>query len=105
MTRNLINYEWVIELIDEYGDIIDVHHADAYAEAVKRKDQFLADPPNWLDHIDIGLVRDVGNDVDGLIDRSWAYMLPDGNLETDFSYGGGETGVHVPKRFIKEAQA
>jgi 3,4-dihydroxy-2-butanone 4-phosphate synthase len=56
----MVAYEWVIEdLEDEYNDVVDMDHADTYAEALKtaeRMKEFL-EPGH---HIEIGLVREQG---------------------------------------------
>jgi hypothetical protein len=50
----------------------------------------------------VGLVRDRGNDVEGLLDRCWAYVR-DGFLPQTFSYGAGEDAhIMVPLKFHKE---
>jgi hypothetical protein len=89
-------YEWVIETLEDEGeDIAEVNHAETYAEALR-----------WASSIegryDIGLVRDVGNDLVGITDRAWAYVK-EGALPETFSYGAGEdSGIRVPKRFHEE---
>jgi hypothetical protein len=95
MKRFLI-IEWLIETIDAYGDIIEVTHADTYAEALK-----------WAEGQEqptqIGLVRDRGNEVDGLVDRQWAYIEADsGKLPDHFSDSGGCIGPAVPARYHNE---
>jgi hypothetical protein len=101
-----VTYEWVIEGIDAWGDIEDVHHADTYVEALKLAGHLRGVWPS----VDVGLVRDVGNDVEGLTDRAWAYVV-DGKLPETFNYGGADeelgipdqdSGIPVPKRFHAE---
>ena len=91
-TRSTV-YEWVIEAIDEHGDIVDVDHRDTRAEA----EASIAGAPG---RHDLGLTRDVFDEVDGLIDRTWAYVQADGTLPTYFrDSGGGDTRHAVPARF------
>jgi len=91
-------YEWVIEDIDEHGDIVDVDHRDTRAEAE-------ASIKGLPGRHDIGLTRDVFDEVDGLVDRSWAYIQADGTLPEYFTdSGGGETRHKVPTRYRKEAK-
>ena len=97
-----VTYEWLVDFVDEDGDIIDVYHADTYAEALKwaQDSDFLQS--REFHHADIGLVRDVGNDLEGITDRQWAY-IEDGKLPERMDWGGGETGgAKVPQRFHKE---
>jgi hypothetical protein len=48
------------------------------------------------------LVRDKGNDLDGLVDRAWAYVDDNWFLPKTFTYCGEpeeDSGIAVPKRF------
>lgn len=90
--KNETCYEWTSEEIDENGDI---QNSD-FSEDLKGLLCF-----HEQSH-DLGLVRNVGNDEDGLLDRSWAYVLPDGSLDTHFRDVDGKPQVKVPKRFLKE---
>lgn len=91
--RNEIIYEWDIETVDEHGDIQDHDHRDKLSEYHKddiNKDTVLV------------LVRDRGNDEEGVLDRQWAYTtIVDGKhtLPTHFEDG---RGCKVPKRFHTE---
>ena len=102
--RNQTNYEWIVEQMDpetvgtDDPEISDTSAFDTLAEAKAFAAQ--CDQP-----VEIGLTRNVGNDVEGLLDRSWAYVK-DGKLPDVFSYGlGNEDGVAVPQRFHKELAA
>lgn len=91
----MIRYEWVAETLDEYGDIVDVTHADTFLQIQHIARQIEADGKE----VAVGLVRDRINDVDeDLEDRQWAY-LENGVLPKRFD--GGAT---VPKRFLKEVE-
>lgn len=59
--RNEITYEWTVEEIDEHGDITDCHFYDSF-------------PGMPEAGMDIGLVRHVGNKLDGEIERHYAYI-------------------------------
>ena len=85
--RNRVDYEWDIETVDEYDDIQDHHHSDVCFDLIKYP---LKESERLV------LVRDVGNDDDGLQDRQWAYV--DASGLPDFFDGGAK----VPKRFHKE---
>src|SRR5262245_19081151 len=95
----MIGYEWVIEIIeDEYNDIENLTHADTYAEALKAAEAMREDlQPGH--HIEIGLVRDAGDEIDGLQDRQWAYIgwEEDGKLPARF-----DGGASIPARFRRE---
>src|SRR5688572_7031494 len=102
MTRTTL-YEWDAELTAteghpdcEAGDVLDHNHRDTLAEAMAVK---ATDPSTTTCLV---LVRDVGNEADGLMDRSWAYLQPDGKLPEAFSYSNGALGAVVPKRFHAE---
>ena len=91
-----VTIEWLVEELDSNGDIYNVIHCDTYAAATKAA--------GWSDsETDIGLVRDRGNKVDGLLDRQWAY-LQDGKLPERFSDSGGNEGPLVPPRYHLEIQ-
>lgn len=83
-----IQYEWVIETVDEFGDIQDVNHSDTF-------------PGFPRQGLDIGLVRDVIDET-GVIDRAWAY-INQGSLPTHFNDGRNITHA-VPKRYLEEVQ-
>ena len=96
-----ITYEWLVETLDldsadsaDDADIIEVYHADTYAEALKWAEQ--EEQP-----VRIGLVRDRGNNLDGLIDRQWAYLDAGtmGALPEHF-----DGGIKVPARYHRELE-
>ena len=86
-----VTFEWKLELMDEYGDIEDTMHfsddelKDALEAFIKMAPEHYA--------AEIVLVRDVGDDLDGITDRQHAY-LKDGTLPNVFEYG-----TKVPARF------
>lgn len=83
----MISYEWVYEEIDEHGDIVDCEFGDTlkqvlmYVDAVK---------------YDIGLVRNEGNNEEGLKHREYAY-IKNNKLPIEF-----DDGYKIPKRFHNE---
>jgi hypothetical protein len=93
-----IRIEWLVEEIDEHGEIIEVTHCDSYLQA--RRFAGLSDAPQ----VDIGLVRDRGNDTDGLINRQWAYIDADGKLPIRFEDSGGSEGALVPPGYHREIE-
>lgn len=103
-----VTYEWDVEELSEADtgnndpEIVDHNHHDTYAEALAFANgpHMSGDGKPWR----IVLVRDVGNDDEGLTDRAWAYLdfktlrLPDW-----FEYGAGEIStIRVPKKFQAE---
>lgn len=78
-------YEWDWEEVDDHGDIIEHYFSD--------KVKVQPYPDNALVHYELVLVYNRGNDVEGVIDRSWAYVH-DGKLPETF-----QNGIKVPKRF------
>jgi hypothetical protein len=110
----MVVYEWVIEKLDvafgqeitEDTDVIDVRHADTYAEALDRAwtlfNASIAEAiKNHCTPLDVrvGLVRD--HHADGYLDRTWAYLDDEGNLPEYFSDLDGP-GKKVPARFHAE---
>tara|TARA_R110000824_G_scaffold40564_9_gene121522 strand:+ start:3062 stop:3337 length:276 start_codon:yes stop_codon:yes gene_type:complete len=86
MKGTKVEYEWVLEVLDEHGDI-DPDPCTSYAECLERSKEHK--------RFDIVLVRDLGDEDRGLLDRQWAYVDKDGNFDGGFDRG-------VPKRFQKE---
>jgi hypothetical protein len=83
-------YEWIREEVDEHGDIVNTEHFTTRRAAEAGRGETDA----------VGLTRDVFSEIDGLVDRLWAYVRPDGTLPSHFSNArGGETGYAVPKRY------
>lgn len=92
----MIGYEWVIEEVDEHGDIQSVNHADTFHKAIQVAAATQV-PEGW--HVDVGLVRDRWTEEDGVEDRQWAY-LEDGKLPQEF-----DGGAMVPVKFLKQTRA
>lgn len=90
--RNKVSYEWVFEEYDEHGDIVDPLFSDTLQDA-------LSNVPDIQPHNTYGvaLVRSIGNDEDGLINRQYAYIDKDNKLPLEF----GE-GQKVPYRYHRE---
>lgn len=87
MSAYKVTYEWVWELVDVHGEILDCGYCSTYREA-----QALA--PEGI--IDYALCRRVGNDDDGEVDREYAYICED---ELPEEFDGGSS---VPQRFHRE---
>jgi len=91
-------YEWIVETVEDLGDnevdVIGTCAWDTYEEARKDAEALMAQGKR----IEIGLTRNVGDEVDGLQDRQWAY-LEDGQLPQNF-----DGGARVPQRFHRECQ-
>lgn len=96
-TQNAIGYEWVIEPEDNDGDIIEVSHRDTLREALEDADAYLENPE--VADVAIGLVRDAGDEIEGVQDRQWAYLEDNGELPYEF-----DGGARVPQRFHEEAR-
>src|SRR6218665_3066302 len=97
-------YEWDVEELEapDTGDndpeILDHNHCGSYAEA-----KSIAAELEGCGFYRIVLIRDVGNNLEGLTDRAWAYLKPNGTLPTTFTYGADEdSGILVPKRYHAE---
>lgn len=98
--RNTVSYEWDYEQIDEHGDIIEHNHADTLQE-------FNTEFVSNLFHegatraLELVLIRDTGNETDGLQERTFAYVK-DGQLPEYFKDGAGCEIHKVPARFRVE---
>ncbi len=89
--KSRIEYEWCYETVDEEGDIIDNNFADTLMEFTDNA------KTNQL-----CLVRNEGDEINGLEDRFWAYVK-DSKLPEWFEDGAGEEiGIKVPQRFHNE---
>ena len=87
--RNQSVYEWVIEELDEFGDIIDPEYFDSLKSHGKIE---------VSETMRLALVWEYGNDVDGEQDRAYAYVDPETTkLPEEF-----ENGRAVPQRFHQE---
>ena len=87
----MVTYEWVVEEHDQYGDIIDPLFFETYKEAIRES-------LDCVGYYEIALVRNTGNDEDGLTDRQYAYVNDD-ELPEEFDLGN-----RVPARFHSEVR-
>jgi hypothetical protein len=87
-----VHYEWVIETLegpdDDEVEIVDVDHADTYAEA--------ADRAARCAFARIALVRDA--EAAGGFDRAWAYV-EQGRLPEWLEDAFGRRAAKVPSRY------
>jgi len=95
--KDITNYEWLVDELDNDGDIVDTEFFNSYSDAVKHKvhAQVLGNNGN---NFEIGIIRYVGNDIDGEKDRQYAYMS-NNKLPTEM-----DGGASVPKRFHIEVE-
>ena len=111
-------YEWDAEwftrtqpekpLHEDGGDIIEHYHSDKLCDAVLTaaracESNEYGKPTAFR----IVLVRDSGNNLEGLTDRMWAYLRPDHTLPEFFEEPAADgtyrsNGVRVPKRVHAE---
>ena len=89
-------YEWVIEQMDQYGDIQDVSHYDTFAQAMTARDLCLA--TQGCDCVEIACIRGVGDEDNGLHYRGYAYVNLD-NMTIDSHYC---CGSKVPNHIMKQ---
>jgi len=83
----MIAYEWTAEQVDHHGDIQDVDFQDRLKEL---------DTITRYQFVDIAVVKNTGDEANGITDRTWAYV-EGGVLPTHF-----KDGSKVPQRFHKE---
>ena len=82
-------YEWCVEVVNGYGDIVDNYFSDSLEEALE-----------WVgdDETQICLVRTAGTG-----DRTWAYLT--GGMLPDYFYdSNGHDTTRVPLRFHRETE-
>jgi hypothetical protein len=85
---NKVIYEWSIETLED-GEIIDSSFYDDLPTDPLEQNQKLV------------LVRNEGNEGEGLTGRLWAYVV-DGKLPEYFEDANGcEVGYKVPKKLLK----
>jgi len=70
--RKETTYEWDFETVDEHGDVED----HQWWNTLKRNPYARPDDINCTTK-PLCLIRDVGSEGEGLIDRSWAYVTRD----------------------------
>lgn len=86
-----VSYEWDVETVAPDGDVLDHDHDDnCLSRLLARRNELEAGTAHLV------LVRDVNDEVDGVTDRTWAYV-EDGQMPDEF-----EDGRNVPKRFLAE---
>jgi hypothetical protein len=90
----MTSYEWIVETL-EGEDIVDVIHCNSYGHAVDVARLIAAKGTA----VAIGLVRDQGNETEGLQNRQWAYLDKDGRLPEWFD---GRNAV--PKKYHREVE-
>lgn len=90
--RNRVIYEWLVDELNGDGDIVDTQYYDTFYQAVAAQWAALGSCSNGNNY-EVGLIRYVGNDVDGEVDRQYAYTVC--NELPEFFDGGAK----VPVRF------
>lgn len=93
----MLEYEWDVEWVDEFEDIVDHWFVESYVEAV----EVASGEPLHDDCVGrIVLVRSVIGDQ-GVEDRAWAYLEEGFN---EFQDGYGNRVCAIPKRFREEVR-
>lgn len=106
MKRN-VTYEWGVEFIDPNSEEEEIMETIHFASLKDAFDFAAVSAPYYMENVNprFVLIRDVGNQVEGLTDRAWAYLNEDGLLPEYFEYTDGcADGPKVPKRFHKEME-
>lgn len=97
--QNKVSYEWDIEEVDRYDDIVDHSFADKLDTHSPSDLAATAETTFRL-----VAVRDVWNERDGVVDRQWAY--PEGNkLPEYFQDAYQRDDAKTPKRLHEEFAA
>jgi hypothetical protein len=104
-------YEWDIETVDKFGDILDHDHRDTLAEFAPDvlRDALLQRRQRGGNFTRLVLVRSVWTEASGLVDRTWAYVsdvgAPNaGVLPTHCKDAFNRTATRVPARFARELE-
>jgi hypothetical protein len=97
-----IKYEWTVELIRDYRDgVHDVIQSDFY-DSYKQAQLHANLPTDDVnEYRQIGLVRQVFDSVDTLLNTSWAYVA-ERQLPNEFSDYRGCVTTKVPQKYKKE---
>lgn len=87
--RSEYTYEWVAELVNADGDIIDPQFfpgtTEGCIDALRvRECEVHSDE---VVRVDVALVMSYGNDERGIVERGWAYLSPNGWLPEKFTSG------------------
>jgi hypothetical protein len=90
--KNEISYEFAVLEYDQHGDIYENHFFDDLPTKEQIAKTLYVSTAGW----DVELIKRIGNDEDGLIDRTQA-LLQEGVVPDLF-----EDGSSVPQRFRKE---
>jgi hypothetical protein len=96
-------WEWIVEIVDGYGEILDSQHFDSLADLVTFVEGWRSDDEGEGVIGDFGLVATGPSEGLPFTDRSWVYLNADGTLPTHTS--GGLRALKVPNRFHAEAAA
>lgn len=94
------HYEWIVETLDEDGNVEDVAHWATYAEALV----WAATLQQQERDVDVGLYwRKVDDDDPFFFDEAWAY-IDEGSLPVFFEDAYGVQKTKVPQRFHREVE-
>ena len=96
--RDSVAYEWKLEYVDQHDDIQDYIHGDHLEEIIGDYHNGSIVSSGEVCKPRICLVRDQGNDDDGLTDRSHAYF-GENLIPVEFE----ECGRKIPKKYQREA--
>jgi len=96
MKENFTIYEWDVELVDEYEDVLD-HDFSEKCPGIPTQKTFRGEEGEYEMLV---LVKNVYRQWD-LSDRTWAYVK-EGKLPEYFSDAWQREASKVPKRFHKE---
>lgn len=91
-----VSYEWVLEELDDHGDIQSVDHYSGLKDLLHAAEHLRKGGHKWR----CGLVRD-RFDTSGYLNRSWAYV-ENGRLPTHLTFSDDGVDIAVPKRYSKE---
>lgn len=94
-----VNYEWTIEELDEFGDIIDSDFSDRLPVEWIPQSRLKHPSADGVRISNIALIRYTGNDRLGKVDINYAYVNSDGFIEDEF-----DSGHKVPDRYKAELQ-
>ena len=85
-------YEWTLEVINSDGDI----EQSLFEPTLQDIGRYSDFGGRMGRELMVALVKSTGNEYDGIVDRTWAY-IEDGSLNERF-----QDGTKVPKKFMRE---
>lgn len=95
----VVSYEWNLELVDDFGDILNSEQFDKIADALASAVVESKNLTGTVCRQRLGLLRDDVVD-EGCGPRDYAYIRPNGTMAYDY-----RPALAVPKQFLRSVAA